>query len=61
MIEMAQAALTQLNSGDLVLQFREDQEVPSAKIEIQTGGRPVHTVSDPSALTHGLMLELGRS
>ena len=60
-IEMAQAALTQLNWGDLVLQFREDQYVPSAKIEIQTEGRPVHTVSEPSALTHGLMLELGRS
>jgi hypothetical protein len=58
---MAQAALTQLNSGDLVLRFREDQDMPSAKIEIQTRGRPVLTVSEPSALTHGLLLELGRS
>ena len=59
-IEMAQAALTQLGWEDLVLQFREDQDLPSAQAEIRAGGRPVHTVNQASDLTHNLIMELGR-
>ena len=59
--EMARAALTQLGWGDLVLQFREDENIPSANAELQSRGLAVRTVSEPADLTHNLILELSRS
>jgi uncharacterized protein YyaL (SSP411 family) len=59
--EMARAALTQLGWGDLVLQFRENHDLSSARAELHAGGRPVHILNEPSALNRDLIPELNRS
>ncbi len=60
-MEMARAALTQLGWGDLVLQFREDRDLPSANAEIRAGESTVRIVNEPSDLTNSLILKLGQS
>jgi uncharacterized protein YyaL (SSP411 family) len=51
---LARAALTQLRHGDLVLQFREDQECQTASAVVYIDEQLIGPITDPSSLRPAL-------